>query len=445
VTRWIESYFRVRESGSSTRREVGAGVTTFLAMSYIVFVNPAVLSQTGMDFGAVFSATCLSAAIATFVMGVAANYPIALAPGMGQNFFFLTVVLGMGIGWRQAPGAVFLSGLIFVALTLTRVRSLIIESIPDSLKAGISAGIGLFIAFIGFVNAGLVRKDPGGIVRLGDVTSAPPLLALCGFAITAGLMARGGARSRTALLWGIAASTAIALGLGLLRFQGVVGVPPSLAPTFLQMDLRGILAPALAPVVLVFLYMALFDAIGTLVAVGQQAGLMKEGRLVRGERALLADASGTVVGAALGTSTVTAYIESATGVEAGGRTGLSNMVTSGLFLAALFIAPLVRMVGGGIEVEGSAPLHPITAPALILVGSLMARSITRVAWSDVTESLPAFLVIAGIPFTFSIADGLALGFVAYPCLKLLGGRAREVPRLVYLLGGLFVLRYLLLR
>jgi AGZA family xanthine/uracil permease-like MFS transporter len=410
-------------------------------MAYIIFVNPAVLSKAGLDFDSVFAATCLSAAIATFVMGIAANYPIALAPGMGQNFFFLTVVVGMGVPWQKALGVVFLSGVAFVVLTLTRIRSLIIEAIPESLKAGIAVGIGLFIAFIGMANAGIVVRNPSGLVQLGDVTSAPALLAVLGLAVTAALAAR---RVGGALLWGMGASTAAALATGLIRFEGIVGRPPSMAPTFLKMDLAGALDWSMLPVVLVFLYMALFDAIGTLVAVGQRAGLMKEGRLVRAERALMADASGTVVGAALGTSTVTAYIESATGVEAGGRTGLANMVTAALFLVSLFAAPLVRMVGGGVAVEGSEPLYPITASALILVGMLMARSIVRISWDDVTEALPAFLVAAGIPFTFSIADGLALGFISYPAFKLLAGRGREVPWLVYALGGLFVAKYLLL-
>jgi len=437
---FVEAFFRVREAGSTPRREVVAGVTTFLAMAYILFVNPALLAQTGMDFDAVFTATCLAAAIATFIMGLAANYPIALAPGMGQNVFFLSVVAGMGLAWREALAAVFLSGLAFVALTLTRLRSRLIEAIPDSLKIGIAAGIGLFITFMGMVDAGLVERNPTAIVRLGDVTSAPSLVALAGLGITAVLLVR---KVPGAILWGMAGATVAALGLGLVRFEGFVAAPPSVAPTWLQMDLRGMLHWSSVPVLFVFFYMALFDAIGTLVAVGQQAGLMRDGRLVRGERALLADASGTVVGAALGTSTVTAYVESATGVEAGGRTGLANMVTGCLFLLSLAAAPLVRMVGGGVAGHDGAILRPITAPALILVGVLMSRGIARIAWDDPTEALPAFLVIAGIPFTWSIGDGMALGFVAYPLLKLVSGRWREAPVLVYLVGAVFVARYAL--
>lgn len=434
----IVSFFGVDEAGSTPKREILAGATTFLAMSYIVVVNPVVLSEAGMDFGAVFSATCLAAAIATLVMGIAANYPIALAPGMGQNFFFVGVVAAAGLPWRTALGAVFISGLCFVALTLTRARSHLIEAMPDSLKAGASVGIGLFIALIGMKNAGLVVADPGNLLRLGDLTAAPVLLAGLGFAVTAALMAR---RVRGALIWGMLASAAAALAAGLTRFEGVASVPPSLAPTFLQMDLRGALSPEAVPVILIFLYMALFDAIGTLVAVGERAGLLKQGRLVRGERALMADASGTVVGAALGTSTVTAYVESATGVEEGGRTGLANMVTAGLFLAALGLSPLARMLGGGVPAPDGRMLQPITAPALILVGVLMSRGVTRIRWDDLTEALPAFLVLTGIPFSFSIADGLALGFIAYPVVKALAGRWSEVSWLIWLLAAVFAARY----
>lgn len=437
----LERFFRVREAGSTLRREVLAGVTTFLAMAYIVFVNPAVLSQAGMDFGAVFTATCLASAVATLVMALAANYPVALAPGMGQNFFFLTVVAGMHVPWRTALGAVFLSGVVFLALTVTRVRTRLIEAIPQSLKMGIAVGIGLFIALLGMVNAGLVVRPAAGYLKIGDLRTPAPLMAFAGLVITVALMAR---RVRGALLIGMGVTAGTALAMGLVTFQGVFSAPPSLAPTFLRMDLAGLLTWQMLPVVLVFLYMAMFDAIGTLVAVGERAGLMRGGRLVRGERALMADASGTVVGAALGTSTVTAYIESATGVEEGGRTGLASVVTSVLLLGSLFLSPLVRMVGGGVAPDaGGSPLQPITAPALILVGALMARGVTRIPWDDLSESVPAFLVIAGIPFTFSIADGLALGFMAYPVLKILAGRGREVSWVVIVLAVLFAARYLL--
>jgi AGZA family xanthine/uracil permease-like MFS transporter len=374
------------------------------------------------------------------MMALAANYPIALAPGMGQNVFLLTVVTASGIGWRQALGAVFVSGIFFVALTLMRVSGLLIDAIPPSLKSGIAAGIGLFIALIGLVNAGIVRRPESGILALGHLRAASPLLAFGALLITAALMAR---RVRGALLAGMALATIAALALGLVRYQGLAAPPPSLAPTFLQMDVAGVLRWDMAPVVAIFLYMALFDAIGTLVAVGERAGLMRDGRLVRGERALLADASGTVVGAALGTSTVTAYVESAAGVEEGGRTGLASVVTALLFLAALAASPLARMVGGGVPVEGGDPLQPITAPALIVVGAMMARSLARIPWDDPAVSIPAFLTAVCIPFTFSIADGLAIGFIAHAALMTLAGRAREVSWMVHLLALSFAARYAL--
>jgi AGZA family xanthine/uracil permease-like MFS transporter len=436
--RW-DRPFRLKENASSVRAEVLGGVTTFMTMAYIIFVNPALLSQTGMDFGAVLAATCLSAAIATLVMGVAANYPIALAPGMGENLFFLTAVLGMGLSWQIALAAVFVSGVVFFLLTFLRIRELIIDAIPASLKHAIAVGIGLFIAFLGLFSGGIVeRPAEGNPLTLADLTRAPTVVALVGLALTLGLMARG---VKGAMLIGILASTAVAWAMGLVEYQGLVEAPPSLAPTLLQLDLRGLLDTAMVPVIVIFLFMAVFDAIGTLIAIGEQGGFLRDGRLPRATAALMADSSGTVVGSLLGTSTVTAYIESATGVQAGARTGLANVVTGVLFLAALFFAPLARMVGGGIPVEGGAPLYPMTAPALIVVGSLMARNVRAIEWDRFTESFPAFLVMIGIPFAWSIADGIAFGFISYPLLKLLSGRPREASALVYVLGALFVARY----
>lgn len=439
----IERCFGVAGSGSSVRTEVLGGITTFLTMSYIVFVNPTVLSQAGMDFGAVMTATCLSAGVATWIMGVVANYPIAMAPAMGENFFFLTVVVGMGISWEAALAAVFVSGVAFFALTFLRIRELVIDAIPRSLKSAIAAGIGLFIALIGLVQAGIVERPPGGgILRLGDLTRPATLVALVGLAVTGGLLARG---FGGAVLAGILASTGIAWAAGLVEWHGLVATPPSLTPTFAKLDLSALGDAEMLPIVVIFLFMAVFDAIGTLIGVGGQAGLLRDGKLPRATRALMADSSGTVLGSILGTSTVTAYVESATGVQAGARTGLANVVTGALFFFALFFSPLARMVGGGIPVEGGGPpLQPLTAPALIVVGSLMARMIAEIEWGDVTEALPAFLVLVGIPFAWSIADGIAFGFIAYPVLKLLSGRFREASWLVYVLGALFVLRYALL-
>ena len=432
----LERRFGLAASGTTVRRELLGGLTTFMTMAYIIVVNPAILSGAGMDFGAVMTATCLAAGIATWVMGLAANYPIAMAPAMGENVFFVGVVTGMGVSWRIALAAVFLSGVAFVVLNLFHVRELLIEAIPPSLKLAIASGIGLFIAMIGLKNAGLV----GAGMRLGDLGHPAVSLACLGLALTVGLLAR---RVAGAILIGMAATTAAALAAGMIRWQGLVAAPPSLAPTFLQLDLRGALAPAMLPIVLLFLFMAVFDAVGTLVGIGEQAGFLRDGKLPRAGRALTADASGTVVGSLLGTSTVTAYIESATGVEAGARTGLANLVTGALFFLALWLSPVASMIGGGIPIEGGS-LNPMTAPALIVVGSLMARSLARIDWADITEGFPAFLTVAGIPFFGSIADGISFGFIAYPLLKVLAGRPREATWLVYVLGVVLALRYVVL-
>jgi AGZA family xanthine/uracil permease-like MFS transporter len=437
----LERLFKLTENGTTPRTEVLGGVTTFMTMAYIIFVNPAILSQTGMEFGAVMVATCLSAFVATWVMGLAANYPIALAPGMGQNFFFLTVVLGMGVSWQIALAAVFVSGVVFFVLTCLKLRELIIDAVPANLKHAIAVGIGLLIAFLGLTYAGIVERPPdGGFLRLGDLNRPPTMISLVGLAVTVALMAR---RMRGAILIGIFVSTAIAWATGVVEWNGLVSAPPSLAPTLGQLDLRGLADASLIPVVIIFLFMAMFDAIGTLIGVGTQAGFMRDGKLPRATSALMADASGTVFGSLLGTSTVTAYVESATGVEAGARTGLANLVTGALFVLALFFSPLIEMVGGGVPVDGGASLLPLTAPALIVVGGLIVRIVRHIDWSDLTEGFPAFLVLAGIPFTNSIADGIAFGFISYPAIKLLTGRPREASPLVYALGILFVLRYAL--
>jgi AGZA family xanthine/uracil permease-like MFS transporter len=375
-------------------------------------------------------------------MGLAANYPIALAPAMGENFFFLTVVLGMGVPWRVALAAVFVSGVVFFLLTFLKIRELIIDAIPGSLKHAIAAGIGLFIALMGLANAGIVERPPeSGMLQMGDVTRLPTLVAIAGLVLTVALMARG---FKGAVLVGILFATLLAWAAGLVEWQGLIAPPPSLAPTFLQLDLRGLLDLAMVPVVVVFLFMAVFDAIGTLIGIGQQGGFLRDGRLPRATPALMADSSGTVIGSMLGTSTVTAYIESATGVEAGARTGLANLVTGTLFFVALFFGPLVRMVGGGVTLGGGTELQPMTAPALIVVGSMMIKSVLQIEWDNITEAFPAFLVVVGIPFMWSIADGIAFGFISYPLLKLLAGRPREASPLAYTLGLLFLLRYALL-
>jgi len=437
----LERLFHLTENGTTVRNEFRGGVVTFATMSYIVFVNPAVLTTynaTGMDFDAVLVATCLAAALATFIMGLYANYPVAQAPLMGENAFFAaTVIVSMGISWQAALGAVFVSGVLFLLLTFARVREVILDAVPQSLKYAIAAGIGLFIAFIGLQQGGLIVPDPVTMVAMGKLSAPWTLLTLAGLVIISVLSIH---RVKGAILWGILASTAIALVTSMIELDtsgGLVGAvvskPPSLAPTFLKLDLRAALSLTMAPVILVFLFMLVFDTVGTLIGVAQPAGLIKDGKLPRAEKALLSDAVATTAGALMGTSTVSSYIESATGISAGARTGLSNMVVGSLFLLAIFFAPLVRLVGGGIQVDGVV-YNPITAPVLILVGCLMLSNITRIDFSDYSEAIPAFLTIIGTPLTYNIAYGLALGFISYPVLKLLGGRGREVSVVVYIVA-----------
>lgn len=433
--------FRLSESGTTVRTEVLAGITTFLTMAYIVFVQPAVLGAAGMDPGAVFTATCIATAIATLLMAFLANYPIAVAPAMGHNFFFTyTVVIAGGTPWQVALGAVAIAGIIFVLTAGIGLREKAILAVPESLKHGIVVGIGLLIALIGLEWSGIVVDNPGTLVGLGDLKAPPTLLAIGTLAITAVLIAR---RVTGALLIGMIAATAVGLMTGLVRFQGVISAPPSLAPTFLQLDVMGALAPAMIDVVFVFFFLALFDSIGTLIGVTSRMGVMKDGTFPRAKQALLADAAGTVVGAGLGTSTVTAYIESATGVAEGGRTGLANVVTAALFLLALFFSPLVRMIGGGYTMGDGLTLYPVVAPALIIVGVMMMHGAKLIPWDDFTEALPAFLAIVVMPLTVSITDGIAFGFISMAVLKLATGRGRELHPLAYLFAGLLLLRYLL--
>jgi adenine/guanine/hypoxanthine permease len=442
---WILRFFKLSENQTNVHSEVRGGIVTFLTMSYIIFVQPGVLSQAGMDFGAVMVATCLSSALATFVMAFGANYPVALAPCMGENFFFVTVCLGVVTGtavpWQTALAAVLVAGVLFLLLTFFRLREAIFNSLPLSLKYAIPVGIGLFVAFIGLQQGGWVVSAPGSMVKLGNLSSGPALLTLFGLVVTSVLMVL---KIRGSILWGLLLTTAAGLPFGLVRYHGVVSLPPDLRPVLFQVNLSGLLDLAMVPVVVIFLFMVLFDTIGTLVGVGQQAGLMKDGKLDRVGRALLSDAVGTTAGALLGTSTVSSYIESAAGVAAGAKTGLASVVTGVLFLLSLFFYPLVQMVGGGVEVTPGNFLHPVTAPVMILVGSMMIKGVREIPWDQPDEAIPAFLVVLGIPFTYSIADGLALGFVSYPILKLLSGKARQCSVLVYvmavLLGGVFVLK-----
>jgi len=438
----LERLFHLRERQTTPAAELRGGAVTFATMSYIIFVQPAVLSQAaGMDFGAVMTATCVSAALATLVMGLWANYPIAEAPLMGENFFFaISVVSLMKVPWTAALGIVFLSGVLFLCLTLLRVREMILDAVPASLKAAIAAGIGIFIAFVGLTQAGIVAKSPApaAYVQIGDLASPVALVALAGLGVTAVLFARG---VRGGILMGLAFTTALAIAAGLVRPSGVVALPPSLAPTLFKMDLGA--AGRHVDLILVFLIMLVFDTVGTLIGVSEQAGLTVDGRLPHADRAMLADAVGTLAGAALGTSTVSSYIESASGVAEGARTGLANMLTAALFLAALFFAPVVAMVGGGVSVAGLY-YYPITAPVVILVGSLMMAQARRIPWQDPTEAIPAFATLTLIPFTFNIAHGVAGGIIFYVLVKAGAGRRREVSWLMWVLAAVLLAAYALL-
>ncbi len=468
MTAWLQRFFRIEENGSTLRREISGGVVTFLTMSYIVFVQPAILSQAGMDFGAVMMATCLSAALASILMGVLANYPVALAPGMGENFFFtFTVVLMLGIPWQQALGMVFISGVLFVVLTLLRVREKFINAVPESLKHAIAAGIGLLIGFIGLVDAGIIVRNNSGLMpltaaegdlaaglqrfeyasgalKLGDFSLPATQLALVGLLLVSLLLVR---RVKGAILWGILATTLVGILMGVVQWKGLVAAPPSIAPTFLKLSFKGLFTFQVIPVVIVFFIMDFFDTIGTLIGVSSRAGLLENNQLPRASRALMADAVGTVAGAALGTSTVSSYIESASGVEEGSRTGLSAVVAGLLFLLAIFFSPLVAMVGGGVAFSAADGLflYPVTAPVLIVVAVLMLREMVHVKWDDHSEAIPAALTLVGMPLTYSIADGLALGFVSYTAIKLLAGRWRDLNWIMVLVTIVFVLRFVLIR
>jgi AGZA family xanthine/uracil permease-like MFS transporter len=439
----LNRFFKIEESGSTVRTEIIAGGTTFMTMAYIIFVNPAILSQgAGMDFNAVMVATCISAAAATMLMALLANYPIAQAPGMGINALFsYQICSSMGVPWEIALGMVFLSGSLFLILTAVKLREVIFEAIPGGIKHGIAAGIGTFIAFIGLREAGIVVPNAATFLTMGDLSAPPALVAIAGLLITAVMMAR---RIKGAILLGIICTGTLGVITGLVEYQGLVSPIPSMRPTWLKLDIAGALSPSFIMPVFTILFLNLFDTIGTLIGVGEQAGLVKNGRLPRAGRALFSDAVGTTLGSLCGTSPLTSYIESATGVSEGGRTGLASVITALLLLLSLFFSPLAKMFGGGYRGEGSAILlHPVTAPALIVVGSLMMQSITRIRWAAPDEAIPAFLTIVTMPLTFSISNGLAIGFVSYPLIKLGCGKGREVHWMVYLVSAILIALYLI--
>lgn len=426
----MDRFFKLKENGTTVRKEFLGGLTTFLAMSYILFVNPDILSHAGMDPQAVFVATGLAAALGTLIMGLLANYPVALAPGMGINAFFaFTVVIGMGIPWQTALGGTFISGLIFFVLTLTKVRETIINAIPEQLKLAVGAGIGLFIAFVGLQNSGIIIADSATLVSLGDITSPPILLTVFGLVITAIFMVRG---YKGGIFYGLAITAIAGVVFGLSETpERIVSAIPSLEPTFgvlFENFFDHIFTPEMAVVIFTLLFVDFFDTAGTLVAVTKQAGLLKDGKLPRAGRALSADAIATMGGAVLGTSTTTSFVESTSGVAVGGRTGLTAVFTGGFFLIALFFSPLLSVV-----------TSQVTAPALILVGVLMASALKDIQWNKMEYAIPAFLTFVTMGFTYSISTGISLGFILYPIFMVVKGKYKEVHPIMYVLFVVFLI------
>ncbi|WP_449622857.1 NCS2 family permease [Robertmurraya sp. Marseille-Q9965] len=433
----MKNYFQFAELKTNFRTEIIAGVTTFLAMAYILFVNPSVLEGAGMDKGAVFTATALAAALGTMVMGVIAKYPVALAPGMGLNAFFTyTVVLGYGIAWETALAGVLVSGTILVLLTLTGIREIIINAIPANLKNAVGAGIGLFIAFIGLINAGIVVPSEATTVAIGDILSAPVLLAIFGLIVTVILLTRG---VKAGVFYGMIITAVVGMIFNQVPvptgLNDIIGTVPSIEPTFGKafLHLGDIFTLDMLVVILTFMFVDFFDTAGTLVAVASQAGIMKDGKLPRAGRALASDSSGTVIGAILGTSSTTSYVESSAGVGAGGRSGFTAVVTSICFLLALFFSPLLAIV-----------TNQVTAPALIIVGVLMAVQLKYIEWDKFEVAVPAFFTVLMMPLTYSIATGIAIGFIFYPISMITKGRAKEIHPIMYVLFAIFVLYFIFL-
>lgn len=426
----LEKLFQLKANNTDVKTEVLAGFSTFLTMAYIVAVNPGILSNTGMPFDAVFVATCLAAALGTAIMGLFANYPVALAPGMGLNAFFtFGVVLGMGKSWEIALGCVFWSGIVFFLLSAFKVREWIINAIPDSLKSGITVGIGLFLAIIGLKNVGIVVDHPATLVSLGDVGSLPVILTFLGFVVITALHQR---KIVGSVLIGMGVVTLIGAAFGLVEYKGLVKMPTGLEATLFKMDIMGALDAGLFAIIFAFLFVDLFDTSGTLVAVGKEGKLEdKNGKLPRLGKALMADSTATVAGSALGTSTTTSYIESTAGIAAGGRTGLTAITVSVLFLLSLFFSPVAEMI----------PAFA-TSAALIFVAVLMVSTIANVAWDDLTESAPVVVTAVMMPLTYSVAEGIALGFLTYAAVKVLSGKSSEVNVSVYVIAALALIKYI---
>ena len=426
---FLNDYFDLVGRGTTVSRELNAGLTTFLAMAYITVVNPLILSDAGMDFGAVFVATCTAAAFGCLVMGLLANYPVGLAPGMGQNAFFTyAVVIGSGQPWQAALGAVFISGILFVLISLSPLRAWLINSIPRNLKLGMAAGIGFFLAFIALKNAGVVVPSKATFITLGDLKSFAAVMALLGFFAITAMAARG---IRSAVIIGMGVISLIAWFSGQANFVGVIAAPPSMQPVFMQLDIVQALDISMLSIILTLLLVDLFDTAGTLVAVATRAKMVDaEGRLRRLNRALIADSSATVVGALMGTSSTTSYVESAAGVESGGRTGLTAVVIGALFLLCLLFAPLAQ----------SIPAYAAAA-ALLFVSGSMAQSLLGIDWEDITEATPAIITALMMPFSFSIADGIGIGFISFVIIKAAAGRYREIPAAIIFIAAVFAAKF----
>lgn len=422
----VEKFFKLKQNETNIRTEVVAGVTTFLTMVYIVIVNPAILSAAGVPFDQVFMATIISAVIGTVFMGVFANYPIAIAPGMGLNAYFASVVASQGVSYQIVFGTVFLAGILFVLLSFTKLRETLIGAIPSSLKFGITSGIGLFIAFLGLRMSGIVVSDEANLVGFGDLHEPITLLTIAGLFITLILLAR---KVKGALFLGMLMTGVIGYFTGYLSFDQLVSTPP--APVFLDLDIGGVFSHGLYTVVFAFLLVTIFDTTGTMIGVAEQAGFMKNGNLPRAKSALLADATATTVGSMFGTSPSTAYVESTSGVAVGGRTGLTSLVVAGLFILSMFFSPIIKAI---------ADLPAITAPVLIIVGCFMMEGLARINWKAFDEAFPAFAIILTMPLTSSIATGISIGFITYPLLKLVTGKGKEVHWILYVFATIFVLQ-----
>jgi len=448
----IEKFFRLKENNTSVSTEILGGIATFMTMSYIIFVQPAVLSICGMDKGSVFTATCISSALATLLMGFLANYPISLAPGMGQNFYFAFVAVPLIASklpahlslnaWNIALGAVFISGFLFIILSFFGFREMIINAIPSSIKNAIAVGIGLLIALVGFEWGGIIEPNPNTFITLTSFKSASPSIYLCifGLILMCVLIALD---IKGAILIGLVVSTIVGIFTNLIPYNGLINTSiPSINPTFFKLDIISALKLGIPSIIFVFFFLDLFDTIGTLIGVSEQAGFIDDqGKLPRAKKALFSDAAGTVIGSVLGTSTITSYIESAAGVATGARTGLANIVTGFLFFGALYFSPLIEMIGIGIRQPNGITIYPVIAPALIIVGFMMIKNIARIEWNKPAEAISSYLTMLIMPFGFGITEGISFGFISYALLKSVSGQWREVHPIMYIFAILFIIRY----